>query len=291
VREPLDHTDHDARGQTGIGGGDVRVDRERWGCKLDEPVLQCVELCAECLRELGLLEEDAMQAGGDRVQRDHRVDDSRQHAVKGSSRAKRLQVRLEHRGAVGEMLPGERYEDRVLIREVLIEGADRHVGPLGDAVGGACGVAEALEDLSSRLQDRLDGRLRSQLLGELSRLQEPIGNASRHGASNYSVYGYGEHALHRSHGLRRGAHRNARPRAPSSRSTVCSLTGVALLSPNVVTLAGVVLLTVALELHVRLIEEPYRLRAHSEQYSAYAARVGRFLPGVGRLRVGGKRAR
>ena len=60
--------------------------------------------------------------------------------------------------------------------------------------------------------------------------------------------------------------------------------GIALLAPNIVTLAGAVLLLVALELHTRLIEEPHLLRVHGEQYTSYAARVGRFLPGIGRLR-------
>jgi protein-S-isoprenylcysteine O-methyltransferase Ste14 len=76
-------------------------------------------------------------------------------------------------------------------------------------------------------------------------------------------------------------------RNPIFAAMIPSFTGIALLSPNVVTLAGVILLTVALELHVRLIEEPYLLGAHGEQYGAYAARVGRFLPGIGRLRVSG----
>jgi protein-S-isoprenylcysteine O-methyltransferase Ste14 len=73
-------------------------------------------------------------------------------------------------------------------------------------------------------------------------------------------------------------------RNPIFAAMIPSFTGIALLSPNAVTLAGAILLTVALELHVRLIEEPYLLRTHSEQYAAYAARVGRFLPGIGRLR-------
>jgi protein-S-isoprenylcysteine O-methyltransferase Ste14 len=39
-----------------------------------------------------------------------------------------------------------------------------------------------------------------------------------------------------------------------------------------------------LELQTRLIEEPYLGAIHGERYAAYAARVGRFLPGIGRLR-------
>jgi protein-S-isoprenylcysteine O-methyltransferase Ste14 len=60
--------------------------------------------------------------------------------------------------------------------------------------------------------------------------------------------------------------------------------GVALLAPNAVTIVGAILLMVALELQTRLIEEPYLFKVHGEPYAVYAARVGRFLPGIGRLR-------
>jgi len=59
--------------------------------------------------------------------------------------------------------------------------------------------------------------------------------------------------------------------------------GLALLVPNVASLAGLVLLGVALELQVRLVEEPYLRRTHGAAYADWAARTGRFLPGVGRL--------
>ena len=42
-------------------------------------------------------------------------------------------------------------------------------------------------------------------------------------------------------------------------------------------------LVLGLELQVRSVEEPYLLRVHGMRYQAYAARVGRFVPGVGRL--------
>jgi protein-S-isoprenylcysteine O-methyltransferase Ste14 len=60
--------------------------------------------------------------------------------------------------------------------------------------------------------------------------------------------------------------------------------GLALLVPSWIAFAGLVGLWLALELQVRVVEEPYLLRAHEPAYSAYAARVGRFVPGVGRLR-------
>lgn len=59
--------------------------------------------------------------------------------------------------------------------------------------------------------------------------------------------------------------------------------GLVLLVPNVVALVGLAALFAALEIQVRLIEEPYLLRAHGDAYRDYASRVGRFVPGMGRL--------
>lgn len=59
--------------------------------------------------------------------------------------------------------------------------------------------------------------------------------------------------------------------------------GLVLLVPSAVAIAGFVALFVALELQTRAVEEPYLLRTHGEAYASYARRVGRFLPGVGRL--------
>jgi protein-S-isoprenylcysteine O-methyltransferase Ste14 len=59
--------------------------------------------------------------------------------------------------------------------------------------------------------------------------------------------------------------------------------GLALLVPNVVALAGLAVLLLALEIQVRLVEEPYLLRQHGDAYRNYASRVGRFVPGLGRL--------
>jgi protein-S-isoprenylcysteine O-methyltransferase Ste14 len=59
--------------------------------------------------------------------------------------------------------------------------------------------------------------------------------------------------------------------------------GFALLVPTwLVALAGV-LLIVGIEIQVRLVEEPHLLRTQGEAYRAYARRVGRFVPGLGRL--------
>ena len=60
--------------------------------------------------------------------------------------------------------------------------------------------------------------------------------------------------------------------------------GIALLTPNFVTIAGLILAVAALELQVRRVEEPYLLGEHDEAYRGYTASVGRFIPGVGLLR-------
>ena len=59
--------------------------------------------------------------------------------------------------------------------------------------------------------------------------------------------------------------------------------GLTMLVPNWISLLGLIGLLVALELQVRIVEEPYLLSAHGTAYADYAARVGRFIPGVGRL--------
>jgi protein-S-isoprenylcysteine O-methyltransferase Ste14 len=60
--------------------------------------------------------------------------------------------------------------------------------------------------------------------------------------------------------------------------------GIALVTPNFVTIAGLILAVGALELQVRRVEEPYLLGKHGEAYRGYTASVGRFIPGVGLLR-------
>ncbi|GIM68526.1 hypothetical protein Pve01_90550 [Planomonospora venezuelensis] len=59
--------------------------------------------------------------------------------------------------------------------------------------------------------------------------------------------------------------------------------GLALTVPNLVALLGVGLLLVALQLQVRVVEEPYLLSTHGPAYADYTATVGRFVPGLGRL--------
>ena len=60
--------------------------------------------------------------------------------------------------------------------------------------------------------------------------------------------------------------------------------GIALVTPNFVTFAGLILAVTALELQVRRVEEPYLRDQHGAAYRDYTASVGRFVPGVGLIR-------
>lgn len=73
-------------------------------------------------------------------------------------------------------------------------------------------------------------------------------------------------------------------RNPIFTAMITAALGLAMLTPNLVAIVAVVALLVAIQLQVRAVEEPYLLAEHPSSYASYAAKVGRFLPGVGRLR-------
>ena len=60
--------------------------------------------------------------------------------------------------------------------------------------------------------------------------------------------------------------------------------GVALMVPNVVSVAAIGLCIMAVELQVRAIEEPYLRRVHRSKFTNWAATSGRFLPRIGTTR-------
>jgi protein-S-isoprenylcysteine O-methyltransferase Ste14 len=72
-------------------------------------------------------------------------------------------------------------------------------------------------------------------------------------------------------------------RNPIFSAMVVTAVGLSAMVPNVLAGVGLVALLGALEIQVRAIEEPYLRTVHGRSYERYAARVGRFVPGVGRL--------
>ncbi|MEO3747453.1 isoprenylcysteine carboxylmethyltransferase family protein [Plantactinospora sp. B5E13] len=72
-------------------------------------------------------------------------------------------------------------------------------------------------------------------------------------------------------------------RNPIFTAMIVTSLGLTLMVPNPISLAATVVLAVSIQLQVRAVEEPYLARVHGAAYAAYASRVGRFLPGIGRL--------
>ena len=71
-------------------------------------------------------------------------------------------------------------------------------------------------------------------------------------------------------------------RNPIYTAMLVGWTGFALMVPTWLAFAAVVVIGIGLELQVRVVEEPYLIRTHGDEFRAYASRVGRFIPGVGR---------
>ena len=72
-------------------------------------------------------------------------------------------------------------------------------------------------------------------------------------------------------------------RNPIYAAMIPTFLGLTLMVPNVVAFIGFAALVLALEIQVRLVEEPYLRAAHGQAYTSYAARTGRFAPRVGRM--------
>src|SRR4051794_31884923 len=75
----------------------------------------------------------------------------------------------------------------------------------------------------------------------------------------------------------------SRVRNPIYTAMIVGWTGFALLVPTWLSIAAVAVIVVGLELQVRGVEEPFLRRTHGDAYRSYAARVGRFVPRVGRF--------
>ncbi|MEV0453851.1 cation diffusion facilitator family transporter [Catellatospora methionotrophica] len=58
--------------------------------------------------------------------------------------------------------------------------------------------------------------------------------------------------------------------------------GTVLLVPGIISVAALFVLLVAVQLQVRVVEEPYLLSVHGQAYRRYTQRVGRFVPLLGR---------
>ncbi|TKK85952.1 isoprenylcysteine carboxylmethyltransferase family protein [Herbidospora galbida] len=67
-------------------------------------------------------------------------------------------------------------------------------------------------------------------------------------------------------------------RNPIFTAMVVALAGLPLLVPTWVSVAALLSLVAAVEIQVRVVEEPYLARVHGAAFTAYTARTGRFVP-------------
>ena len=72
-------------------------------------------------------------------------------------------------------------------------------------------------------------------------------------------------------------------RNPIFAAMLAVLLGVLLTVPNIISGLAFLAALAGIELQVRKVEEPYLIRVHGERYLSYASRVGRFVPGLGRI--------
>lgn len=63
-----------------------------------------------------------------------------------------------------------------------------------------------------------------------------------------------------------------------------TLIGIAIMVPSPIILGALAAFVAGVQLQVRAVEEPYLSRVHGGSYRGYAARVGRFVPLLGRWR-------
>ncbi len=73
-------------------------------------------------------------------------------------------------------------------------------------------------------------------------------------------------------------------RNPIFSAMLTTAAGLALMTPNVIAVGGLACLLAAVQLQVRVVEEPYLRNVHRAAFTSYERAVGRFTPWTGRLR-------
>lgn len=72
-------------------------------------------------------------------------------------------------------------------------------------------------------------------------------------------------------------------RNPICTGMIAVVAGLAAMAPSLIMLLALLFLVAAVQIQVRVVEEPYLVTIHGSAYRGYAAHAGRFLPAVGRL--------
>jgi len=179
VGERLDRLHDDGRRELRIRPVDLGMPSTPRGDLGGHALLDARQALPHAGRERRLLEQHAVQRRLVRVQGDHRAHEARHHVVQRGARVgQRLRRRAREQPlGGGQVLLEQRDQQRVLVREVLVERADGHAGERGDVIGGRTRVAAEGEDPSCRLAQRPDGVLRPVLARRAAGLERASGAA------------------------------------------------------------------------------------------------------------------
>jgi protein-S-isoprenylcysteine O-methyltransferase Ste14 len=73
-------------------------------------------------------------------------------------------------------------------------------------------------------------------------------------------------------------------RNPVFTAMIIATVGITAMTTTWAQLLVLTAVILGIELQVRVVEEPYLRATHGDEYTAYASRAGRFLPGIGKVR-------
>jgi hypothetical protein len=171
VHERLDGRHYQSRCGGGIGDVDLGMGCEEVVSGGDDPRFGCVEHVEELWRARGFLEQDSVEVGLVEVVLDRRAHEQPELVVESVGHRACRQVALDDADATVDMVLDELDEDRVFVREVLVQRPDRDAGRLSISVCGARGIAVARENVTSSAKDPLAGLRGAPLLGLFAGLE------------------------------------------------------------------------------------------------------------------------
>lgn len=129
--------------------------RQKLGREIDQLRPRSLELEVDLVGAGCAMHDEEMQLV-ELVLVDEEVDDTAEDDVDTRFAAQSAQ-QIGESGSGGFDVPlGERDQERVLVREVLVERPDRDLCLVGDVVGGGPGVSLLVEDASRRIEDAFD---------------------------------------------------------------------------------------------------------------------------------------
>ena len=128
---------------------------QKLGREIDQLRSRPVEFDVDLVSARCAMHDEEMQVV-EFVLLDEEVDDTSQDDVESRFSSQYAQQIGESGSGRFDVPLGESDQERVLVREVLVERPDRDLCLVGDVVGGGPGISLFVEDASRRIEDALD---------------------------------------------------------------------------------------------------------------------------------------